>query len=88
MCVQQRKRSTYVYEGRYVAEVEVALMGDETGSPYLCIEDAYKLDDVREALRQGDLESAASEFVRVRRDTVIRSGLVDFNQTGLYSGLN
>jgi len=43
-----------------VAEVEVALLEDDTGwSPYLSIEDAYKLDDVREALRQRDLQSAA-----------------------------
>jgi len=47
-------------EGQYVAEVEVALLEDDTGwSPYLSIEDAYKLDDVREALRQRDLQSAA-----------------------------
>ena len=58
--MKQRKKSKYVYEGQYVAEVEVALMEDETGwSPYLSVEDACKLDDVREALRQGDLESAA-----------------------------
>lgn len=58
--MKQRKESRHVYEGRYVAEVEVALMEDETGwPPYLSVEHAYKLDDVREALRQGDLESAA-----------------------------
>ncbi|WP_028325242.1 hypothetical protein [Desulfatirhabdium butyrativorans] len=58
--MKQRKKSKYVHEGQYVAEVEVSLMEDETGwSPYLSIEDAYKLDDVRDALRQGDLESAA-----------------------------
>ena len=55
-----RKKIKYVHEGRYVAEVEVELLEDETGwSPYLSVEDAYKLDDVREAIRQGDLESAA-----------------------------
>ncbi len=33
---------------------------DDTGwSPYLSIEDAYKLDDVRQALRQRDFRSAA-----------------------------
>ena len=43
-----------------MAEVEVELLEDDTGwSPYLSIEDAYKLDDVREAVRRGDLESAA-----------------------------
>ncbi|PIP34991.1 MAG: hypothetical protein COX20_13680 [Desulfobacterales bacterium CG23_combo_of_CG06-09_8_20_14_all_52_9] len=58
--MKQRKKSKYVYEGQYVAEVEVSLVEDDTGwSPYLSVEDAYKLDDVRDALRQGDLESAA-----------------------------
>ena len=58
--MRRRKKTKYVHEGRYVAEVEVVLVEDETGwSPYLSIEDAYKLDDVREALRRGDLESAA-----------------------------
>ena len=32
---------------------------DEGWSPYLSLEDAYKLDDVREALRQGDVRSAS-----------------------------
>ncbi len=58
--MKQRKKSKYVHEGHYVAEVEVALLEDDTGwSPYLSVEDAYKLDDVRETLRQGDLASAA-----------------------------
>ncbi len=53
-------KTKYVHEKQYVAEVEVALIEDETGwSPYLSIEDACKLDDVRSALRQGDLDSAA-----------------------------
>jgi len=58
--MKRRKKSKYVHEGKYVAEVEVALVEDDTGwSPYLSVEDACKLDDVREALRQGDIESAA-----------------------------
>ena len=58
--MKQRKKSKYVHEGQYVAEVEVTLVEDDTGwSPYLSVEDAYKLDDVRDALRQGNLELAA-----------------------------
>ena len=58
--MKQRKKSKYVHEAQYVAEVEVTLVEDNTGwSPYLSVEDAYKLDDVRDALRRGDLESAA-----------------------------
>jgi hypothetical protein len=49
-----------VHEGDYVAEVDVDLLYSEEGwSPYLSLDDAYKLDDVREALRQGDMKSAA-----------------------------
>lgn len=55
-----RKKVKYVHEGQYMAEVDVDLIEDETGwSPYLSIEDAYKLDDVRDALRRGDLASAS-----------------------------
>jgi len=58
--MKQRKKVKYVLECQYVAEVEVALLEDDTGwAPYLSIEDTYKLDDVMDALRQGDLESAA-----------------------------
>jgi hypothetical protein len=58
--MKQRKKLKFVHEGQYVAEVEVALLEDDTGwSPYLSMEDAYKLDDVRDALRRRDLESAA-----------------------------
>lgn len=49
-----------VHEGDYVAEVDVELLINDDGwSPYLSLEDAYKLDDVRQALRQRDLEIAA-----------------------------
>jgi len=49
-----------VHEREYVAEVDVELIYSDDGwSPYLSVEDAYKLDDVREALRQGNLETAS-----------------------------
>ncbi len=58
--MKQRKKSKYVHEGNYVAEIEVTLREDDTGwSPYLSIEDAYRLDDVRDALRRNDIASAA-----------------------------
>jgi hypothetical protein len=63
--VNKRKRTKLVHEGRYVAEVDVELIQDDTGwSPYLTPEDAFKLDDVRAALRRGDLH-AASHLARV-----------------------
>lgn len=58
--MRRRKKTKYVHEGRYVAEVDVDLIeGEEAWSPYLSIDDAYKLDDVRDALRRGDLVSAS-----------------------------
>ena len=61
----QRVKTKYVHEGRYVAEVEVSLIEDDTQwSPYLNVDDAYKLDDVRDALRQGDLD-AATRYGRI-----------------------
>ena len=49
--------------GEYVAEVEVEVIDDEPGvdgwGPYLSPNEARKLDDVRQALRRGDLKSAS-----------------------------
>lgn len=58
--MRARKKTKYIHEGKYVAAVEVELVEDETSwSPYLSVEEAYKLDNVREALRNGDLATAA-----------------------------
>jgi hypothetical protein len=58
--MKKRLHKKLVHEGPYVAEVEVELIEtDEGWSPYLSLQDAYKLDDVRAALRRGDIESAA-----------------------------
>jgi len=49
-----------IHEGKYVAEVDIELIEtDEGWSPYFSIEDAYKLDDVREALKRGDIKTAS-----------------------------
>ena len=57
--MRKKHHTKRVHEGQYVAEVEVELIEtDEGWSPYLSLEDAYKLDDVRSALRRGDLQSA------------------------------
>jgi hypothetical protein len=56
----KRRQSKLVHEGEYVAQVEVELIyTDEGWSPYLSLPDAQKLDEVREALRRGELEAAA-----------------------------
>jgi hypothetical protein len=63
--VNTRRHTKLVHEGQYVAEVDVSLIEtDEGWSPYLSLDDAYKLDDVREALRRGDIRRA-SQMSRV-----------------------
>ena len=52
----KRKQTKYIHEGKYVAQVEVELIDSDGGwSPYLSLDDAYRLDDVRQALRAGNL---------------------------------
>ena len=63
--MKKRSHTKLVHEGKYVAEVDVQLIEtDEGWSPYLLLEDAHKLDDVREALRRGDVQRAA-RFARI-----------------------
>jgi hypothetical protein len=58
--MRKKRHTKLVHEGQYVAAVDVELIEtDEGWSPYLSLEDAHKLDDVRAALRRGDLKSAA-----------------------------
>ncbi len=64
-----------VREGEYAADVPVEFIEDETGwSPYLSPEDAYKLEDVRKALRSADLESAAASARVFRLEPVEIAG--------------
>jgi FAD synthase len=61
-----------VREGDLVAEVEVTLIEAEGGwAPYLSLDDAYRLDDVREALRAGDVKSASRLARRIYRLTPV-----------------
>ena len=63
-----------VREGDFAAEVEVNLLETEGGwAPYLSLDDAYKLDDVREALRAGDIKQASRLANRVYRLTPVTS---------------
>ncbi len=66
-----RRRVKLVREGQYAAEVGVELIDADTGwAPYVSLEDAQKLDQVREALRRGDLQGA-SQLARVFKLTPI-----------------
>ena len=69
--MKKRNHKKLVHEGQFVAEVDVNLIeSDEGWSPYLSLDDAYKLDDVRDALRRGDLE-AATRLARVFKLTPV-----------------
>lgn len=58
--MRKKHHKKLIQEGEYMAEVDVELVyTDEEWSPYLSLEDAEKLDEVREALRRGDLKAAA-----------------------------
>ncbi len=55
-----RRHRKLVHEGEYAAEVEVELITtDEGWSPCLSLEDAERLDAVREALCRGDVRDAS-----------------------------
>lgn len=58
------KKTKYVHVGEYVAEVDVEVLDseptDEWG-PYLSLEDAYLLDDVRNLLKAGNLVEASNK---------------------------
>jgi hypothetical protein len=63
--MKKRSDTKLIHEGDYVAKVEIELIeADDGWSPYLSLDDAQKLDDVRQALRRGDLK-AASRIARV-----------------------
>ena len=62
----------FVRGGAFAAEVNVEILEDGGGwAPYLSLDDAYKLDDVRDALRAGDVERASRLAERVYRLTPI-----------------
>jgi len=57
--MRKRSHKKLVHEGNFVAEVEVQLIDSNEGwAPYLSRENANKLDEVRKALRKGDMNTA------------------------------
>jgi hypothetical protein len=55
-----RKTLEFIRGSKYAGEVPVALIEDDTAwSPNLSVEDATKLDEVRLALKAGDIAAAA-----------------------------
>ena len=69
--MKSRQLSKLVHEGNYVAEVDVQMIYANDGwAPYLSVEDACKLDEVRDALRRGDIKVAA-QLARVHSLTPV-----------------
>jgi len=61
----KKHRTKLIHEGKYIAEVDIELIENNEGwSPYLSVEDAYKLDDIRDALRRDDIKKA-SQYGRI-----------------------
>ena len=72
MTVRPARR--FVREGAFAAEVNVELVESDGGwTPYLSVDDAYKLDNVRDALRAGDLERASRLATRIYRLTPVEA---------------
>lgn len=72
--MRTRRAKKFVHEGVYIAEVEVDLLdSDEGWSPYISVEDAYKIDEVRAALRRGDI-AVATRHSRVYTLTPVAAG--------------
>jgi hypothetical protein len=60
MTAMKRKTAELVREGKFATEIPVELIEEEGGwSPYLSLDDAKKLENVRLALREGDVATAA-----------------------------
>jgi hypothetical protein len=63
-----------VREGDFVAEVDVHLIEMEGAwTPCVSVDDAYKLDDVRDALQTGNLKRAAQLASRIYRLTPVEA---------------
>ena len=61
-----------IREGDFAAEVDVHLIEGEGGwAPYLSLDDAYRLDAVRQALKSGDIRRAAQLASSVYRLTPV-----------------
>jgi hypothetical protein len=71
--MKTRRHKKLIHEGRFAAEIEVELIDSEDGwSPYLSLQDAEKLDEVRRALRAADLHRA-SQLARIFELTPINA---------------
>ena len=57
--MHKRKQNKLIHEGKYAAEVEIEMINNGEGwAPYMSLDDALRLDKVREALLHDDIEKA------------------------------
>jgi hypothetical protein len=69
--VIKKAGTKFVHEGDYAADIEVEWIESERGwSPYIAVEDVQKLDEVKGALRRGDIK-AAGRLARVYQLTPV-----------------
>ncbi len=69
--MKKRVAKKLIHEVDYVAEVDVKLeFTDDPWSPYLSLNEAKKLDQIRLALQRGDIRDAARQ-ARVFRLTPV-----------------
>ncbi len=66
--MHSRKHTKMIHEGQYVAEVEVTLINtkDDDWAPYLSLDDALKIDEIRESLKNNDILKA-KKFAKIYR---------------------
>ncbi len=56
------RKKKFIHEGKYVAEVDVEVLVDDTEwAPYPSLEEAYRLDEIRAALKRGDIKEASKQ---------------------------
>lgn len=61
-----RKHTKFIHEGNYAADVEIEIIDSEDGwAPYISLDDALKLDRVRETLKTGDVATATKYAKKV-----------------------
>jgi hypothetical protein len=69
--METKTHTKLLHESDFLGEVEVDLIDAEEGwGPYLSLEDVQRLDEVRLALRRGDIE-AALKMAKVYRLTPV-----------------
>lgn len=63
--MNSKPKTKIIRQGKYIAEIEITLTyTDEDWSPYLSLEEAEKLDNLRLALQNNDLKTA-TELARI-----------------------